>query len=146
MIKISTVCFILFFALNSCKTGKSGNKVDNTESKVEKVIIDPQFSPKGKNTRMQILEVKEISNEIIEISFNYSGGCKEHSFSLYSTGGLIKTLPPKINIYLVNHQQDDVCRELLTIKKQFDISPALSENNQKTILIFNNRFEYTIEK
>ncbi len=137
---------MLLFAISSCKTGNSGNKSKNTQTSVEKIIVDPEFSPQGKNTRMQILEVKEISNEILEITYSYSGGCKEHSFSLYTTGGLIKTLPPKTNLYLVNHQEDDVCRELIITKKQFNISPALPDNNQKIILIFNNRFEYTIER
>ncbi|HET6243389.1 MAG: hypothetical protein H0V01_00660 [Bacteroidetes bacterium] len=143
MIKTSTIALIMACTFFSCKSGKIADK--SNKPLHEKVIVEPDFSKQGKNTRMQIQEVKLISDKTIEISFSYSGGCKEHSFSLYTSGALIKTLPPKIHLFLVNHQQEDACRELITAKIQFDISNALPSNTKKTILIFNDVFEYALE-
>ena len=94
---------------------------------------------------MQIQHIKLISPGIIEIAFSYSGGCEEHEFNLYSSGGMIKTQPPKISLYLVDHQENDPCRQLLTATKRFDISDALPEDHKKAILLVNNNFEYQIE-
>ncbi|MBA3898607.1 MAG: hypothetical protein H0X62_00100 [Bacteroidetes bacterium] len=95
-IYIKTVfCLIATIAVISCNGGKKTSmqaENPNTETKIVK--IDQGFSPEGKNVRANINDLNRVSKGIIEVIFNYSGGCEEHEFYLATQGGMIKTLPP----------------------------------------------------
>ena len=135
----------LLFTFNSCKSLKKNGSTIQPVTVIEKAIVDSSFSNKAKNMPVQIQDIKLVSPGIIEIVFNYSGGCEEHDFKLYAVPGMVKTLPPKINFYLVDKQEKDFCRQLITASKQFDISAALPKDYKKITLLVNHQFEYLID-
>ena len=135
----------LLFTFNSCKSLKKNKSNIQPATVIEKVIVDSSFSNKAKNLPVQIQEIKLVSPGIIEIIFNYSGGCEKHEFELYAVPGMVKTLPPKINFYLIDNQEKDFCRQLITTSKQFDISAVLPKDYKKITLLVNHQFEYSID-
>jgi hypothetical protein len=128
-----------------CKAVKQASDKTLEEPKnISNVIIDPEFSPEEKNIQAQIIGLSKISNGIIELIFSYSGGCKEHEFYLITKGGLIKTIPPQIKLFLVNQQEDDPCRMLITDTLKFNIAAILPEKSDSVIVSVNNRFLKTV--
>jgi hypothetical protein len=142
---INTTLFSITLAIFiSCKGGESSSKqVVKKNTEIQFVKIDAEFSAETKNTRANIVAVNKISKDIIEVIFNYSGGCKEHEFYLITTGGMIKTLPPKISLYLVDKQEDDHCRMLITDTIIFNIRPIIPPKTDSLLLLINNGFTTT---
>ena len=48
-----------------------------------------------------------IKNDSLNITIEYTGGCKEHTFDLESNGVLLKSLPPKQQIHLIHRSEID---------------------------------------
>src|SRR5688572_29764536 len=63
----------------------------------------------------------ELAEECLVIEVEYSGGCGGDTWTLGWNGMLMKSLPPKANIYL-HLKDDDACREVVRKKVYFDIS------------------------
>jgi hypothetical protein len=131
------------FLLSGCRAKEKITA--SKEPAVKPVMIDQDFSPRGKNTALEILHAEMISEEVVGIIFSYSGGCLEHSFDLYSSGAMIKTLPPKINFWLVNHQNEDACRQLIQDTLYFNIAAAIPAQEKATGII-NGKSEFSFRK
>ncbi len=145
-IKLSAV-FIVLGLFTFCKGSEKASEpaVNETAMHAEKnVIVDPEFSAKGKNTRADVTELNRVSKGIIEVIFNYSGGCEEHEFYLATQGGMIKTLPPKLELFLVDKQEDDPCRMLITDTINFNIEAILPERVDSVVISINNNYSKMI--
>lgn len=74
-----------------------------------------------------------IKGDYLEVIVNYGGGCEEHEFTLFAEEGIMKSLPPQQNVYLVHENNGDMCEagvnekiifDLKPLKKQFEVCPA----------------------
>jgi hypothetical protein len=134
--------------LFSCKSSQQNTSAVNSKSpkeSVKKPVTDPDFSPEEKNTRMNILDASIDQQKTLHLIISYSGGCKEHEFNIYTSGHYIKTLPPKMNIWLVNEQNEDACRQLITDTLAFDLSGLIMKDYDKILFILNDDSRQTIE-
>ena len=151
------IILILSVFVISCKskkeTGKTNNDSEITEVKtvqnkqpgikkhlVKDVIIEQGFSPEGKNNRMEILSAT-INEDILNLVVSYSGGCKEHNLNLYYTGFFAKSLPPQIKLHLIDAQEEDFCRQLITDTLLYNLSNVKVQNTNKVFLTINNHGE-----
>lgn len=73
----------------------------------------------------------EMKGKCLEIEVEYSGGCGGDVWTLAWNGTLMKSLPPKANIYLHLKDNDD-CRQLVRKKISFDVSGIY--NNQEVVI------------
>ena len=73
----------------------------------------------------------DVKGKCLEIEVEYSGGCGGDVWTLAWNGMLMKSLPPKANIYL-HLKDEDACREVVRKKISFDISSIY--NNMEVVL------------
>ena len=71
---------------------------------------------------MYTVDSIKIDNDVLSVFVNYSGGCKEHSFDLYSNGMYAKSLPPQLSLCLKHTNNGDACRKLIMKELKFNIS------------------------
>ena len=90
-------------------------------------------------TETDLFQVKgvAIKDNIISIDVQYSGGSKEHTFELFSNQMLMKSLPPKMNIFLQHQANGDLAKALKTETLLFDLT-LLNAPPGTTILLMNN--------
>ena len=81
-----------------------------------------------------------IKGDILSIDVEYSGGSKEHTFELFSNQMLMKSLPPKMTLFLQHQANGDLAKALITKTLLFDLK-LLSAPPGTTILTLNNADE-----
>jgi hypothetical protein len=123
-----------------CKSNKgAGTPVQQGKQ----VVIDTAFNVDDKNMRMNILSTS-INKDLLTIEINYSGGCIEHSFSLYSTKEFSGSNNDELQLFLVDEQKEDFCKMLLTDTLLFDLS-NIKTKGVNPIQIKINRQDQTIK-
>ena len=77
------------------------------------------------------LRKAEVEGHELKLDITYGGGCGEHSFELYASGGWVKTNPPGKDIVLVHDGHGDSCEAAINEELRFEISqlkyPGTSE-------------------
>lgn len=124
----STLLLILIISCNSNK-----NTTLDKHQKGSPVIIDSSFNTENKNMRMNILNM-QLNKDILSIEINYSGGCKEHSFNLYTNGLVVNN---NMQLFLVDTQNEDFCKMLITDTLNFDLKNLRKINKDKLYLTIN---------
>ncbi|MFN4235353.1 MAG: hypothetical protein ACK4IK_11160 [Bacteroidia bacterium] len=125
-------CVIVLHILNiSCNSNK--NTPSNKHQKGSPVIIDSSFNIENKNMRMNILNM-QLNKDILSIEINYSGGCKEHSFNLYSNGLVVNN---NMQLFLVDTQNEDFCKMLITDTLYFNLKSLRKIKKDKLYLTVN---------
>ena len=88
---------------------------------MKQITVDPNRKPSKPD--FQVLEMSN-ENDVLTVIFRYSGGCKEHDFNAYFSGGWLKSLPPQAIIDFEHLNPDnDACRSLVKDTVQFDLTP-----------------------
>lgn len=129
---LKSLCILLlFFTGISCKSNK--NASDLNQQKGIPVIIDSSFSVDNKNMRMNILNM-QLNKDVLTMEINYSGGCKEHQFNLYTNGAAENN---KLQLFLVDMQNEDFCKMLLTDTLKFNLSNLKTISKNKLNLSIN---------
>lgn len=105
----------------------------NVASEIKNMIIDPEYTILNTGTAY-IIDSAKVNGDILSIFVNYSGGCKTHSFDLYSNGAYGKSLPPQISVSLKHNGNEDACRQLITQELKFNIS-KLKYQGQNTVIV-----------
>lgn len=70
-----------------------------------------------------VIELAQISEDTLQLTVSYSGGCREHHFKLFGSRSIIKTNPPQAEIYLSHNSNGDMCEAWITENIKFDLSP-----------------------
>ena len=119
---------VLFFACHKKSSNKSQviakeavksePKIDST---IKNAIIDTQIDMATTGAFYKIDSIK-INEDILSVFVNYSGGCKTHSFDLYSNGMYAKSMPPQLSLCLKHNNNGDNCRGLLLQELKFNVS------------------------
>lgn len=94
----------------------------NTSSEIKSVIVDSNLDIAAIGGASTIIDSLAIKADVLSIFVNYSGGCKDHGFDLYSNGMYAKSLPPKLTLFLKHTDNDDGCRSLISQELKFNIS------------------------
>jgi hypothetical protein len=121
--KIKYFAFILvILTIVACRTVRNNTTSNNTQENTDKcppIVLDTAGIYTAGDEFLLI--GAELKGKCLEIEVEYSGGCGEDTWTLAWTGSLMKSLPPKANIYL-HLKDDDPCREVVRKKVSFDIS------------------------
>ncbi len=64
-----------------------------------------------------------ITEDILEISVSYSGGCKEHKFTLITSEEFRESDPVQLAVSLAHNAMGDTCEAYPTEEYQFDLTP-----------------------
>jgi hypothetical protein len=139
----AAIYFLIFFsAFYGCKNSlnKSSNK-NFVETK--EVIVNSSVSTEGKLSEVKIIDARLLSENILEIHFKYENTCPD-DFQLYATGAMIKTLPPKIPLFLIAQKAN--CKKSGSGSLKFNISAAIPPNYNEFIFLINNDFSVNSTK
>lgn len=118
---------MLCLGVFSCKnngqnTGQTRAAVtEKPVSNAKKIIVDANRKPVKPDFRLL-----EMTNEadILTVVVQYSGGCKEHDFNAYFSGGWAKSMPPQAAISLEHlNPNNDNCRSIVKDTFQFNMKP-----------------------
>jgi hypothetical protein len=115
---------LVMIASMSCKTVKNADKAASTNNKLDTLPCLPVvLDTNGKFTESDPFQLinAELNGKCLAIEVEYSGGCGGDTWTLAWTGALMKSMPPKANIYL-HLKDEDACREVVRKKVYFDIS------------------------
>ena len=143
---ISSFAIILISCSNSKNIFiKKEKKAVNKESIIYKKAELGKYT--SQSDQVDILDAK-ISGNIITLKIGYSGGCKNHEFSIIGSQMISKSLPPIRNIQLIHNSNDDNCKSYITQNLEYDISNLAYKkvNGSEIILKLNgwkDRIVYT---
>ncbi len=137
--------FLLVQCKNQQSTTSNGNGNETpteTMSTPEKLAVDENFSAPAENGSFKV-ESLSIDGDIVTMVISYSGGCEEHEFELVTNKLYLKSMPPKLNLFLKHNNNGDACRKLVIDTLRYDVSPARypSPNTKEVVLMFNNTKE-----
>jgi len=135
---------LVSLALASCSSGQK--TITNTKEKAVTGVlkIDTSFDRTTLKTNFQILQ-SSISGDTLWMDVEYSGGCATHSFELKSKGLWMKSMPPKLNLYLIHQDGGDGCREVIREKLSFIINSAQYGGQSRVRLILNENNNQPLE-
>jgi hypothetical protein len=147
-----TISFISITVLVAChkknisnSTSESKTEKQTVKIEIKNAIVDPQVDLASKGAAYTIDSIS-IAGDILSVFVNYSGGCKEHSFDLYSNKMYGKSLPPQLSLCLKHAGADDACRELIMKELKFNVSNLKYPGKTTLILkIGDKRATYTYQ-
>ena len=118
--------------LASCgNRDKSKNKSGETVTKTAILVDDYDNYRDNASTSIESIA---LDGNILTISISYSGGCKDHEFSLVGSRMISKSLPPQRGIMLYHNNNGDSCRELKEEQLVFDIKAFEYKPKEEIIL------------
>jgi len=148
------ILFVLLFIsiISSCHKREINKSNNGRESKtplattdsIKSVIINANYNIKDTGATYTIDSAK-VNADILSLFIKYSGGCKAHSFDLYSTGFYAKALPPQTFVFLKHNSNGDACRQFFMKELKFNIS-QLKYTGQKVVVVKigkKHRVQYT---
>ncbi len=155
MIRSVTLILVLAASIQACKSNKK-NTLDHNEARTEsidgkvdsilvihEININSEYQWPRETDAFNILETS-IKGDILEVTVEYGGGCREHVFKMNSTGAWMKSMPPKMNLWLEHENNDDNCRALIREKLQFNLKPLRYQSSKQVVLIINGEEEKTV--
>ena len=129
-------------AMSASGASSSANKASSkTTSEIKNVIVDPKLDIMNIGGATVNVDSLAISGDILSVFVNYSGGCKEHSFDLYSNAMYAKSLPPKLKLFIKHSNNEDGCRELVNAELKFNIV-ATKSGKSLSIQVANKFIKY----
>lgn len=136
---MKTILFSLaFLALLSCGTKKiAGDGTGQTiEMKTEKKLVATLGKAESSTNTFKITDAVIDGNKLI-LNISYSGGCKEHTFSLVGSESISKSLPPLRSIQLVRTGEQDLCKAMIMKKLEFDIKNLAYQQEVGSEIVLN---------
>ncbi len=124
-------------ALNSQKEPKSV-PTDTLSSDYYKVRVlqDETANLNAETDRFQLVKMEE-KNGWLLLEVNYSGGCRDHEFTLIHQGAYKESMPPQLDVLLAHNSNEDHCRAFITQKLAIPLKELkYSENDGELILNF----------
>ncbi len=120
---ISVTLLVACHKKNISQSTSDTSKTVKQQAKIEikNAIVDPQVDMANKGAAYTIDSIS-IAGDILSVFINYTGGCKEHSFDLYSNKMYGKSLPPQLSLCLRHSDEGDACRELIMKELKFNVS------------------------
>lgn len=123
------VISLIFIGLYSCKSVSSDNA---SISEAKKIVFNKDFFYPRDLYRIQILNANiEKDNLILDV--RYGGGCKDHEFNLIFNEVWMKSMPPKISLYLEHKNQNDSCQAIMNKTLKFNIKKLKENSNEMFI-------------
>lgn len=107
------------------------------------IIINKDYQWPGTTDAFNILEQKVVGDTLIT-TVEYGGGCQEHIFTMNTTSAWMKSMPPKLNLWLEHENNNDMCRALIREDLRFNLKPIRYSAAQSIIIIVNGAEEKSV--
>lgn len=128
---------MLGIGLLSCKNNGQNTgyataaKKEVLVSKVKEIIIENREPVKPD---FRVLEMTN-ANDALTVIVQYSGGCEEHDFNAYFSGGWGKSLPPQAAISLEHlNPNNDNCRSMVKDTLEFNLKPLQFSGSKEVVV------------
>ena len=138
--------FVFAIGFSSCISSKEiiGPAEDDSVEvgdEVDPIIkITATIGDAGNSDGMTIKSASIVGNKML-VTVEYSGGCEDHTFEMVGSEVLMKSMPPKRNVYLIHHSNSDHCRELIQKTLEIDIKAlAASPTPESKVVILINGY------
>ena len=95
-----------------CVISACGLKKNLPKPIIPELIIQDNYLPAKDNAPFTILSTK-IKKDRLTLIVQYGGGCKEHSFKLFTNGLFQKKSPPRLKLFLEHNFNDDFCKKMV---------------------------------
>lgn len=122
----------------SCKNNEKSTSqskttvVQKVAPKVKEIIIDNNRAPVKSD--FSVLEISN-ENDVLMVIVRYGGGCEEHDFNAYFSGGWAKSLPPQAAITLEHlNPNNDRCRSLVLDTLRFNMKPLQYSGGNEVVV------------
>lgn len=125
---------ILMIFVSYCNTGK----LIISDEKIEKVslIQDPaHFNFDSIKVDSFQINHGSIVGNVLTLNVTIIGGCKQHSFKLFSTHAIHYSNPPQADVILMHNANGDSCTSSIVESLMFDLNPL-----EKNIWLRINQF------
>ena len=103
-----------------CIKFNDSNDRDDDQDRVKNILFQsalPDFQ-----TQKVTLVKAEIRDDLMEITYSYGGGCRNHEFDLVCST-FKETNPVNVTVRLLHHRINDPCDQWVTEKQAFNLSP-----------------------
>ncbi len=64
-----------------------------------------------------------ITDDTLNVSVSYSGGCEEHEFTLVVSEEFLESFPVQLHAYIAHNANGDPCEAYSTVDYHFDLTP-----------------------
>ncbi len=64
-----------------------------------------------------------ITGDTLAVTVSFSGGCRDHQFTLVASGAFMESDPVQLNVALAHNANDDSCEAWITEGYLFDLAP-----------------------
>jgi NigD-like C-terminal beta sandwich domain len=108
------------------------------------IEVDKAYQGPAKGDAFNIGEMKIIGDSLY-VNVEYSGGCKTHDFKMITHGNFLKSLPPKLPLFLEHKANEDNCRALKTEQLAFDLKPLRNPQTKKVKVFVNDQQEKALD-
>ena len=128
--KYFIIAILSVFALAGCKNnGQKSSQVKSVEApaavpsfELKEIIVGTLKKPLPK-PNFQVLNMS-VEKDVLNVVVSYSGGCEEHEFNGYFSGGWAKSLPPQASIEFEHlNPNNDACRSMVKDTLRFNAKP-----------------------
>ena len=90
-------------------------------SSLQDIILDDSYYQNASRDPVNINNVK-LHRNILYVNVSYSGGCKEHEFTLIASS-FMESNPVQVNILLSHNDNNDPCDMWITEEMAFNLIP-----------------------
>ena len=70
-----------------------------------------------------VLNSATITDDTLDISVSYSGGCKDHQFTLVVSDTFLESFPVQLPVSIAHNANGDTCEAYPTDNYRFDLTP-----------------------
>ncbi len=108
------------------------------------IEVDKAYQGPAKGDPFTITDMS-VKGDSLYLAVQYSGGCKEHEFTMITHGNFLKSLPPKLPLFLEHNGNQDNCRALKIEKLAFDLKPLRSPQTKKIKVYVNDQPDKSVD-
>ncbi|MDA1029061.1 MAG: hypothetical protein O3B41_08430 [Bacteroidetes bacterium] len=65
-------------------------------------------------------------DRVLKLEVSYSGGCEEHTFTLYTSNHIALSMPPQLTGWVVHDGHNDLCEAYITETIELDMSELIN--------------------
>ena len=147
MVKISMLMMLVSLVFVQCKSRKGDKSTKAADGKmIPSIIVNTEFVAPEKNHPFTVKSTS-IDGHILNVEVEYSGGCEKHNFTLHTNKMYMKSMPPKLGIFLKHDNGGDNCREMKTEQLQFDLQACQypTDREEYSVMLMMNNWKGQLE-
>jgi hypothetical protein len=125
MISLKNIALLLFVVgvVTSCNCKKKTGGDSETKSNMmsNRVIVQSGYIA-PESTDPFTVENALVKGDNLIMYVSYGGGCKTHEFKAYASDVYMKSMPPKLGLFIEHNANTDLCKSIVRDTLTFDLS------------------------